>query len=206
MRIGLTGTSGFIGSHLLQQLTHYDQIDSVIVYSRKDKQPFRQDNQIVIPCSIELNSSHPLFKFIDSDVFIHLAWEKVHDFHDPNHIHLNLPAHFDFLSNLIQQGLKSLTIVGSCFEYGLQEGELDESLHPKPITCYAMAKHKLYERIQEVARKYECSLKWIRLFYLSKLIFSYPQTKQCSTFCNQTCFRPSLVSNTGSSRSPKDRR
>ncbi len=33
-----------------------------------------------------------------------------------------------FLENMIKNGLKNLNITGTCFEYGMQEGNLSEKL------------------------------------------------------------------------------
>ncbi|MGZ3852776.1 MAG: NAD-dependent epimerase/dehydratase family protein, partial [Flavisolibacter sp.] len=100
------------------------------------------------------------------DVLIHLAWEGLPNYKSTFHIEENLPRHFSFLANLVQNGLKDVTVTGTCFEYGLREGSLDEDIPSSPANPYAMAKDSLRKMLEELKGLFPFSLKWVRLFYM----------------------------------------
>lgn len=67
---------------------------------------------------------------------------------------------------MIEHGLSNLNLIGTCFEYGKQEGCLSESLQSNPITAYALGKDTLRKFLEELRKKQEFVFKWIRLFYM----------------------------------------
>ena len=73
------------------------------------------------------------FNFLKSPSLIHLAWEGLPNYKAAFHVEENLPRHFPFLKNLIKNGLKDLTVTGTCFEYGMQEGSLQEDMEVFPV-------------------------------------------------------------------------
>ena len=48
---------------------------------------------------------------------------------------------------MIEAGLPSLLVTGTCLEYGKQSGKLDESMTRLPDTSYAIAKSELLARL-----------------------------------------------------------
>ena len=44
------------------------------------------------------------------------------------HLTKEFPSHYFFIKNLILDGLQNIIITGTCFEYGLREGELSEKM------------------------------------------------------------------------------
>ena len=75
-----------------------------------------------------------------------MAWPDI-----PNYL---LEKHFKtqilqkkFNYNLINNGLKNLIMLGTCYEYGKISGKLNENLKPKPIIPYAKAKFELLKNI-----------------------------------------------------------
>ncbi|MFX1427879.1 MAG: NAD-dependent epimerase/dehydratase family protein, partial [Promethearchaeota archaeon] len=71
-----------------------------------------------------------------------------------------------FLKNMVQNGLKNLSVIGTCLEYGKKSGSLSEDLPTNPITPYAIAKDTLRKCIEEFKKIFEFNFKWIRLFYM----------------------------------------
>jgi dTDP-6-deoxy-L-talose 4-dehydrogenase (NAD+) len=67
---------------------------------------------------------------------------------------------------MIESGTRNITVIGTCFEYGLQEGCLSEDLPPKPNTTYGIAKNTLRIFLEKLQNKTPFNFKWIRLFYL----------------------------------------
>jgi dTDP-6-deoxy-L-talose 4-dehydrogenase (NAD+) len=97
---------------------------------------------------------------------IHLAWEGLPNYKSDFHLTENLPKHQLFLSNLIRNGLKDITAIGTCFEYGMQEGMLSEAIECKPDNAYAKAKNELRVFLENIAATSSISFKWVRLFYM----------------------------------------
>lgn len=100
------------------------------------------------------------------DVVIHLAWGGLPNYGSAHHLEEELPRHEAFLTALVTAGLGSLTVAGTCLEYGMQSGALEESLPTAPINPYAQAKDKLRARLQALQRRHAFDLTWGRLFYL----------------------------------------
>jgi dTDP-6-deoxy-L-talose 4-dehydrogenase (NAD+) len=114
-----------------------------------------------------LNKEKNYFEYFGRpDLCIHLAWEGLPNFKEAFHINENLPRHVLFLENMIRNGLKNLTVTGTCLEYGLKVGELTEEVLCDPVVSYGEAKLKLFERLAPVANENNASLKWLRLFYM----------------------------------------
>ena len=65
------------------------------------------------------------------------------------HVEENLPRHFAFINNLVNNGVADITITGTCFEYGMQEGCLSELMETYPANAYAIAKDLLRRKLEE---------------------------------------------------------
>ena len=77
-----------------------------------------------------------------------------------------MPAHYQFLKQLVREGLSSLFVAGTCAEYGLQAGALSEDMDPRPGHSYALAKHTLRLQLELLQSHMPFSLTWARLFFL----------------------------------------
>lgn len=115
----------------------------------------------------KLDVTKNYFDYFDQpDILIHLAWEGLPNYKSLFHIEENLPRHYRFLSNLVRNGLKDVTVTGTCFEYGMQQGCLSEEMPAKPENPYAIAKDLLRRNLEELNGRFNFSFKWIRLFYM----------------------------------------
>ena len=99
------------------------------------------------------------------DILIHLAWEGLPNYKDSIHSD-QLKYHFSFINKLVSNGIKKVVVTGTCLEYGLQEGCLNEEMLCIPIVPYAIAKLELYYFIKNLHEKYAFSFNWLRLFYM----------------------------------------
>lgn len=100
------------------------------------------------------------------DIIVHLAWEGLPKYDAARHFEIELPRQYAFLRQLVVEGARSIVVTGTCLEYGMQAGELAESLEPAPRTAYALAKHTLHRQLEMLAQEQDFSLTWARLFYL----------------------------------------
>ena len=100
------------------------------------------------------------------DVLIHLAWEGLPNYKSLHHFEIELPRQFRFLKTVIEAGLPSLLVTGTCFEYGMQSGPLSEEMPTKPNNPYGHAKDALRKQLEFLKTVQPFALTWVRLFYL----------------------------------------
>ena len=86
---------------------------------------------------------HSFARFGCPDVLIHLAWPDISSYRDPIHIERHLWDSYRFVVALAEAGLRRVSCVGTCYEYGLQDGCLSEDLPTAPVTTYGVAKDSL---------------------------------------------------------------
>jgi len=165
----VTGSTGFVGQHVVKQLL---ADGNLIVASGSDitkAARFSWPKRVrFVPYTIPLTEdTQNLFDlFGQPDAVIHLAWQGLPNYKATFHLDQNLFPQFLFLKNLIANGLKNLTVIGTCFEYGMQSGSLSESMATAPANPYALAKDSLRRFLEALKDEYDFSLKWVRLFYM----------------------------------------
>lgn len=169
MKILVTGVTGFIGSYVIEELLkHNVEIIATSTNKEKAKQKLWFDNVNYI--EFDFNNFDALTNYFlyfhQPDVLIHLAWEGLPNYTSRFHTEINLPRHQALLQNLIRNGLKNITVTGTCLEYGIQEGCLSEEMHVHPSNPYAIAKNELRKSIELLHQQYSFAFKWIRLFYM----------------------------------------
>lgn len=168
MKFLVTGATGGLGRLVILELLK--QGHEVIGTARSIEKAEKLDffNQITfIPYDIYSQSITDLHTYFGKpDSVIHLAWEKLDDYNNSAHLTTILESHKSFIFNLVSNGLKDFNGIGTCYEYGLREGELDEGMESQPILPYSQAKNALREYIESVQKKYQFSAKWIRVFYV----------------------------------------
>ena len=168
-KVLVTGATGFIGNYIVRSLLSRGY--QVVATSRSlENAQIKEWYNLVsyIPFDIrKFNDGINYFEFFQKpDVVIHLAWEGLPNYKSLFHFEENLPVHYSFLKNLIMNGANDVTVSGTCFEYGMQNGELNESLPSMPDNPYALAKDTLRKYLVELKKFYSFSLKWPRLFYM----------------------------------------
>ncbi|MFY7965263.1 MAG: NAD-dependent epimerase/dehydratase family protein [Chitinophagaceae bacterium] len=164
-KILVTGATGFIGNYVIEVLLQRGF--SVIATSsniEKAKQFnwFNKVNYAELDFDKLDNNTNYFEYFNKPELLIHLAWQGLPNYKDQFHLTKNLPQHQLFLSNIIANGLKDVTAIGTCFEYGMQEGELNEKMECFPDNAYAKAKNDLRIYLETL----NINLKWVRLFYM----------------------------------------
>ncbi len=168
-KILVTGATGFIGNYVIEELIKQG-LQVVATSVNKTKATAQHWYHLVHYIPFDLNDfdqqvNYQIF-FNNPDAVIHLAWQGLPNYKSAFHTERNLPLHFKFIKNLVQHGQKDITVTGTCFEYGMQQGCLSETMEAMPANAYAIAKDKLRRQLQQLQlQKYFC-LKWVRLFYM----------------------------------------
>lgn len=169
MRILLTGSSGFVGSHLLATLI--SQKIPVAILLRKDSDLKRIQTYLdCIPVfkvnSLNLNAVSAAVKHFEPDTLINLAWYGVGNSYkdDTQQISQNL-LWVQAVFNLVRDvGITSIIGLGSQAEYGPQNGILDETTLPQPTTLYGVAKLAAYHTFRTLCLQHHIRFVWLRLF------------------------------------------
>lgn len=169
MKILVTGATGFIGQYVVKALLDagHEVIATGTDASKAATIPALA-GVLFIPYRFPLSGdSQNLFQlFGEPDAVIHLAWQGLPNYKSTFHLDQNLFPHFLFLKNLVVNGLKDLTVTGTCFEYGMQSGPLSEEMPTVPANPYALAKDSLRRFLEVLKAEHDFSLKWTRLFYM----------------------------------------
>ena len=169
MKIAVTGASGFVGRHVLANLVGRNIDVVAVTRDASSLQGLSRSIRIV-----EMDISAPPQDCFESmgcpDELIHLAWGELSNYQSLAHFETVLPAHYRFLKSLIQSGLSSLLVTGTCLEYGMQSGQLSEEDTRCQHTPYGYAKHALRTQLELFHKIHHFCLKWARLFYMFRLL------------------------------------
>jgi len=166
MKVAVTGASGFIGRHVLRALSTRDDVE-IVASSRA---AVCADPELSGIRHVALDTATPSTDDFDNlgrpDVVVHLAWSGLPNYRSLHHYETELPRQYEFLQSLVQAGLRNLFVTGTCYEYGMTIGELDESLEAAPSNPYAHAKAALRRQLQFLRDTRPYALTWARLFYM----------------------------------------
>ncbi|HDH88275.1 MAG TPA: NAD(P)-dependent oxidoreductase [Desulfobacteraceae bacterium] len=167
MKVLVTGATGFVGRYVVNELLRHEH--HVIATSRNlDKaRSYGWFSEVqYIPYNLNVVQENFFQFFQQPELLIHLAWEGLPNYKGLFHIEENLLFNYRFLKNMLEHGLKHLVVTGTCFEYGMQSGALSEDMEAKPDNPYGLAKDTLRKFLEQLQKKIDFKLKWVRLFYM----------------------------------------
>lgn len=165
----VTGATGFIGNYVVGELLSRGCEVTATSANAEKAAAFSWFGEVnYVELNFEnLHTGANYFEHFDNpERIIHLAWEGLPNYKSLFHFEQNLNRHYVFLKNLVENGCRDVTVTGTCFEYGMQNGCLNESMPSQPANPYALAKDTLNKFLTELSKKEAFSLKWARLFYL----------------------------------------
>lgn len=169
LKILVTGSTGFIGSHVMERLAGSEH--SLLATGRDLKRaarfPWFSKVKFISFDLNNLSGNENIYDLFERpELLIHLAWEGLPNYRSMFHLEKNYPAHCEFLKRMIEGGLPSLVITGTCLEYGMRTGCLAEDMPTAPVVPYAEAKNRLLEYMTQLQAAHSFKFKWVRLFYL----------------------------------------
>lgn len=169
MKIALTGGTGFIGSHFLNQALAEDHAILAIRRSPSskprihlDQEPIWLDRQLDEVCSKELEGC---------EVLVHLAAHTGNVPYDSlaNCLRWNLIAVLELFEQARQAGIKRFIVAGSCFEYGRSGehySEIPSDAPLEPTNSYAASKAVASIALLQWAKEHKLSLEILRIFHV----------------------------------------
>jgi dTDP-6-deoxy-L-talose 4-dehydrogenase (NAD+) len=163
--IFLTGGTGFIGRHVARALCAEGLPVRALV-----RDPLEAAK--VLPVGVELvrgdihaEPSNAAAAAMDCGTLVHLAWPGLPNYKESYHLTRNLIADLRFLASVVERGVGHVLVAGTCLEYGMQYGPLEEDAETSPTTPYGLAKDTVHRVLAGLARQDGFRLQWLRLFY-----------------------------------------
>lgn len=165
MKVAVTGATGFIGRHVLSELARRP-IEVVAVARNLSAVNLGALNVETVQLDMGDSPDKAFDRLGRPDVLIHLAWGGLPNYRSLHHFEQELPIQYQFLSGLVRSGLTGLVVTGTCFEYGMQYGQLSEEMNTYPDNPYGLAKDTLRRQLEYLRKSQPFALTWARLFYL----------------------------------------
>ena len=104
MKILITGATGFVGRHDINELLKYDHEIIAAVRNKISLKDFPANVKII---EIDLDNLQPDKNYFaelgNPDLLIHLAWQGLPNYKEIFHVEKNLPSHSVFFAHLMQQ-------------------------------------------------------------------------------------------------------
>lgn len=85
---------------------------------------------------------------------------------DEYEVDVELARQVSFLTKVVTTGLSNLIVTGTCYEYGLANGALDESQVTNSSPPYGVAKDQFRKYISDLQSEFDLKFTWARIFYL----------------------------------------
>ncbi len=168
MRIFITGGTGFIGKHVVEELARKNH--NILILSRKSDTKLFRDFKNISFIQGDLSGlylwKNQLRKF-KPEFAINLAWEGIPDY-GPEMSLKNLMNGLDLITALCELGCKKIVGVGSCWEYKGYTGKISEDakLNVAAFNAFVAAKTSLYYFASEMTKKYDIQFIWVRPFFV----------------------------------------
>ena len=160
-KVWVTGAGGYIGQHVVTALCdfgaevtgvgrHLESLDPRAKIIKRDI--FDGDKDIFVSLG-------------SPDVCIHMAWNDGFVHNSDAHMG-NLSAHYRFIRDMTDGGLKQLAVMGTMHEVGYWEGAIDENTPCNPISMYGIAKDALRRSTFLMLQDKDVCLQWLRAYYI----------------------------------------
>lgn len=164
-RILLTGSTGFIGQHVLVELLKSYEVHAVILPGEKtDTQPNLTYYHLDL-LDADRATLGKLIQDIQPQICLHLAWYTKHENYlsaDVNEQWLEVSK--GLADSFYQNGGQRFVATGTCIEYDLSQATpcREDTTPLKPEYLYALCKMRLFEYLNE----YYDNFAWARVFFV----------------------------------------
>lgn len=164
----VTGATGFVGRHLVAELLARGCRVRAVARDAQRAQVMPWFDQVqFVAADLRQATPEQVAVWVEGiDALAHLAWPGLPSYQALFHLEQNLMADYHFIKQVVLAGVPQVLVTGTCFEYGMQSGPLDEQSPAHPANPYGLAKHSLHQFLQALQRHHPFALQWARLFYL----------------------------------------
>lgn len=162
MKVLVTGANGYIGRFVVKALLDKgaEVIACDVVTTDIDERADRRNLNL-----FELPEGNVFEQLGSPDVCLHMAWRNGFVHNSPTQMG-DLSAHYNFLTAMIDGGLKQIAVMGSMHEVGYWEGAIDENTPCNPLSMYSIAKDSLRRAIQLYSKQKTVVFQWLRGYYV----------------------------------------
>ncbi|MBQ9211560.1 MAG: NAD(P)-dependent oxidoreductase [Clostridia bacterium] len=161
MKVLVTGANGYIGKYVVRSLLKrgMDVVAADVDLSNVEEGAEKLQLDI-------FQESERLFALAGQpDALLHLAWRDGFMHNADSHM-LNLSDHYRLLSNLINDGIPQVAVMGSMHEVGYWEGCIDEHTPCNPLSLYGIAKDALRRALFQSTKGKDVVVQWLRGYYI----------------------------------------
>lgn len=164
----LTGGTGFIGSHLLEELLNLNK--KIILLKRSFSNTWRIDefkeNENLILKDIDKENLKNIFNQYEIEGIFHLA-SFVQKHHELNTVEKMINSNVNFpttlLENAVNNNVKFFINTGTCLEYS-SKPPLNENSEIKPFNLYASTKSAFEDILKFYSNNYDIHCATLKLF------------------------------------------
>lgn len=160
-RVLVTGACGYIGRHVVTALC-----DAGAEVTAVDFRAAEVDPRAKLLIRDLFDGSKTIYQELGSpDACLHMAWKDgfIHNAH--THMEM-LSGHYAFLRDMVDGGLRQLTVMGSMHEVGYWEGPIDEHTPCNPSSMYGIAKDALRRSLTLMLKDKDVCFQWLRAYYI----------------------------------------
>lgn len=161
LKVLVTGAGGYIGRHVVTALCNAGA--EVIA---ADFRVQGIDSRAKTLTADIFSGSREIYRELGSpDVCLHMAWKDGFNHSSDAHMEL-LSAHYTFIRNMLDGGLKQFAAMGTMHEVGYHEGVVDENTPCEPLSLYGTAKDALRRSVFLMKKDKDVCIQWLRAFYI----------------------------------------
>jgi len=160
-KITITGAGGYIGRDVVNAFLN----KNIPVTAVDINTNFIDNRASIVECNIFEDKGDIYKKINEPEICLHLAWQDGFNHNAQSHI-MNIPKHYTFINNMIENGLKQIVVLGTMHEVGYWEGAIDENTPTNPISFYGIGKNTVRQIVQEISKKKGVIFQWLRAFYI----------------------------------------
>ncbi len=170
MNLLLTGSTGFLGAHLVRRLARESSVRLGLLirpFSDRARLPHLPANAVMITGDLEnLTDARDAIVAFRPDAVVHSAWFGVGNKqrNDPLQIDRNLVPTLDLLKIAAAAGAKHFIGVGSQAEYGPANQRISENHPTHPTTLYGATKLASCVLCERLSAELGLRFAWLRVF------------------------------------------
>ena len=160
MKILVTGANGYLGQGIVAQI-----LDNGHQVVAADLDVQRVDARAECFSGDIFSLQYPYRELGEPDALLHLAWRDGFIHNSDAHI-VDLPKHYLFLKQMLEDGLQQICVMGSMHEIGFFEGSIKETTPCHPMSLYGIAKNALRDTVELMAGQHGAVFQWLRGYYI----------------------------------------